>query len=789
MKMKINLERMQLTRENLKPFQLRATDQLVQMLQTYPNPPFKRRFNPETGEPYPFICRLKAITGSGKTPMLATMAATLGDAIILWTTNRGAVISQTVAKLSAGGSYDPLLPEGTEIHALGDLAGTDWTNLLTAQSGLTILLGTVALFNREDKGKETLNLHKDRNGTSYWQMLAGNGPEGRARPLYVVYDEAHGTTKAQFSRLAELNPYAFILASASPLPQELSDMIPGNTSEEKSENLERQTVVVPTAEVVEAGLLKTRLYLVDCNTTREQAVSDSNEKWLDLRRKVSGDEGPIWCGVVNSTLAGLEVWAVLTEKLGIASERIAVHLASVNANVAAAGPIANWALLQDTKTAGKTPEQLRADGYTHIIWNLSLREGWDEPWAYVAYLDGTGKSTTDISQKIGRFLRQPNATPFEDGDLNSAYFYFNVPDKEFSDLVQATQSDLQNEGYEIVVISGDSSRPGTSQSVPVKKAIEIPMVAETFGEDLEILDNILLDAVTDFSEAALKAPGKVKTKVIDVRRSQEDGSLEKVEHRDENADVAVWKYLFDRLGAIDSRVVKKGNTRFSHDLKTKPKMRQRMQYGSEAMRVLNDALPSIQQQLNNEFRLEYEPDSIYKVGPFIMSSPNLRTDDPVKKERYAVRKYKNALHAEYNGLNPFEAEVAEALDKCSNQWCRNPSRTGYGIPIPVLGEGTTDFYPDFLLWGKKSLWAIDPKGKHLLNDAVQTKIHGLANVYDMPQRIRVALVIEGNYTMGSDNRPKQVGKDGCTLVWKDGDTVKAKSFQAPELLISYLAKL
>lgn len=780
---------MQLTRDTLKPFQLRATYQLVRMLQTYPNPPFKRWYSSDTGDPYPFVCRLKAITGSGKTPMLALAAAMLGDAIILWTTNRGAVISQTAANLSAGGAYATLLSEGTEIHDLGDLASTDWTDLLTAQTGLTILLGTVALFNRDDEGKEALNLHKDRNGTTYWQMLAGNGPDGRARPLYVVYDEAHGTTKAQFSRLTELNPYAFILASASPLPEGLSELIPGNTGEEKSAALEQQTVVVPTAEVVEAGLLKTRLYLVDCNTTREQAVSDSNHKWLELRGKVPGNDGPIWCGVVNSTLAGLEVWAVLTEKLGVAPERIAVHLASVNANIAAAGPIANWALLQDTKKAGKTPEQLRADGYTHIIWNLSLREGWDEPWAYVAYLDSTGKSTTDISQKIGRFLRQPNATPFEDGDLNSAYFYFNVPDKDFAALVQATQSDLQNEGYEVVVITGDAARPGASQSVPVKRTVEIPMVAESFGEDLEVLDSILLNAVPDFNETALKAPGKVKTKVIDVRRSQEDGSLEKVEPREENAEILVWKYLFDRLGAIDSRLVKKENTRFSHELKTHPKMRQRMQYGSEAMRMLGDALATIQQQLNAEFRLEYEPDRVYEVGSFVMSAPNLRTDDPIKREKYAIRPYQHALHAQYNGLNSFEIAVADALDKLGNQWCRNPSRTGYGIPIPVLGEGTTDFYPDFLLWGKKSLWAIDPKGKHLINDAVQTKIHGLANVPEMPQRIRVALVIEGSYSIGADNRPKRVGKDGASLIWKDVDTVKAKLFAEPEQLINYLAKL
>jgi superfamily II DNA or RNA helicase len=774
---------LQLTRATLKPFQLRAADALTQMLQTYPSPPYEPWHRPKDGQPYPFICRLKAITGSGKTPMLATTAAALGDAIILWTTNRGAVISQTLTNLSAGGSYAPLLPEDTTIKPLGDLAPADWSDLLTARTGLTILLGTVALFNRDDEGKENLNLHKDRNGTSYWEMLAGRGPEGRNRPLYVVYDEAHGTTAKQFGRLTELDPFAFILASASPLPPGLEELVPGSTPDEKADALERQTVVVNTAEVVEAGLLKTRLYLVDCNTTREQAVRDANEKWLELRGKVSGPDGPIWCGVVNSTLDGLEVWAVLTEKLGVDPSRIAVHLSKVNDNVAAAGAVANWNEVQDTLKAKKTPEQLRAEGYTHIIWNLSLREGWDEPWAYVAYLDGTGKSAIDISQKIGRFLRQPNATPFADGDLNSAYFYFNVPDEDFATVVENTQKDLQSEGYEIITMTAAAARKGGSRTVPVKKEVRVTKVSESFGEDLALLDAIILSAVPEFSEAALKAPGRVKTKVLNVRRNQEDAHLEKVETRAENADVLVWQYLQTRLKAIDSRI----SGRFSHELNTKPKMKQRLHYGSEAMRMLHDALPDIQRKLNTELRLEREYDEVYQVGPFVMSSPDLKTDNVLRRERYAVRKYKNALHAEYNGLNEFEAAVADALDKLGNDWCRNPSKTGYGIPIPVLGEGTTDFYPDFLLWGKKNtVWAIDPKGKHLLKDAIQTKLHGLADIPDMPDRIRVALIVEGNYDSDGRNVTRR-GKSGCTLIWKDNSEIKAKPFDSPEPLVAYLA--
>lgn len=188
----------------------------------------------------------------------------------------------------------------------------------------------------------------------------------------------------------------------------------------------------------------------------------------------------------------------MVTQLKVDPKRIAVHLANVNSNLANVNPNAPWSLLVDTHKAKKSPEDLHDEGYSHIIWNLSLREGWDEPWAYVAYLDGLGKSTTDISQKIGRFLRQPNATPFDDGDLNSAYFYFNVPDKDFSELVKTTQNDLSDSGYEIVSIESNSPRPQTSREVPVKKEVFVSKVAETFGEDLEILDQILLSNVPLF---------------------------------------------------------------------------------------------------------------------------------------------------------------------------------------------------------------------------------------------------------------------------------------------------
>ena len=775
---------MQLTRDDLKPFQLKAGGQLAQMLATYPGEPFEVWYNPRGGKPYPFLCRLKAITGSGKTPMLALCAATLSNAIILWTTNRGAIISQTKANLSAGGKYAPLLPEGTRVYNLADLSPTDWSEIVSAETGLTILLSTVATFNQDG---DKLKIHQRRGDTSHWEMLAGHGADGRRRELYVVYDEGHGATERQFRKLTELDPRALILASASALPDDLADLLPGETPEEKSESLERQTVVVPTSEVVEAGLLKTRLYLVDCNTTRRDALKEANDKWFDLSQKLKAvSEWPVMCCIVNSTLEGLEVWETLTQELSVDPRRVAVHLASVSKALAEAPPNVPWAQLIDTHKAKKSPEALRDEGFTHLIWNLSLREGWDEPWAYVAYLDKTGKSTTDISQKIGRFLRQPNATPFEDGDLNSAYFYFNIPDEAFASILRVTQNELENRGYEIISVSGSTARPKTSREVPVKRTITIPKVAESFGEDLAALDQILLDNVPLFAEQDLRSPGRVSTRVLDLRRNVEDGTLRREEQRDDNAEIRVWDYLIARLSAADSRIAKKNSTRFTHSVKSDPRLKQTMQLGSPAMDTLNRNLSRILKELNDELRLEYEPDQVYEVKPFNLVSPDLQTDDAAKRERYRVRCFENALHREYNGLNPFEVQVAEALDSLDMEWCRNPSRTGYGIPIPEIGEGTTNFYPDFLLLTPDCVWAIDPKGAHLASDAIRNKLMNVSDVDGLPLKIRVALVLDGEYELGANDRPKPRSKNGCTLIVKRNVGVRAKHFPSPTELVKAL---
>jgi len=765
-----------LRRSDLKPFQETAAGQLAAMIQEFPSPRFRLKYDSDTGLPMPFLCRLRAITGAGKTPMLAVAAAHLKDGIILWTTNRGAVISQTLAKLRPGGSYSELVPDGTQVFIVSEMSDMDWIEMASKKSGLTILLATVAAFNQDG---DQLRIHRERNGFKPWSSLAGVGEHPRQRPLYVFYDEGHGATERQFRKLMELVPTAFVLASASPLPDDLADLLPGKSRDDQSKELEKRTVLVPTKQVVKEGLLKSRLYFTDCDTAQADALKDAQDKWEEIAKKLaSTGKVPIACFIVNDTVSGVDVWEQLV-KLGVPKHRIAVHLNGARDVITdRRGSLSG---LIDTYS-GKRPEQrspevLRQEQYTHIIWNLTLREGWDEPLAYVGYIDDRGRGAIDIVQKIGRFVRQPDATPFDDPDLNAAYFYFNISDDEFETLLTKTQEEMETEGYEILGFSG-GNQPPPSRMVEPKAEVTLQTILPWFGEDIDRLDAAMLDAVPLFADEALKAPGSTTTRVIDLGKVKEDRSKYARSQRASNETITPWDYLTSQLAAIDSRTVTDTGTIFSATLRDHPKMRQRMQYGSEAMRHLQAQVPTVVEKLNEAFCLvARKKRGLHTVKPFKLIAPDAHGNSDSSREKYKVRKYKNALHTEYNGLNPFEVSVADELDKLGKRWCRNPARgDGYRIPIPELGSSSVWFYPDFLLWVNKDVWVIDPKGEHLVNDAIVRKLMDLQSVDGLQTRMRVAFMVKGKGTVTSQGQYRNEGGAGYTLIRRQSSSIKAFHF-------------
>ncbi len=149
-------------------------------------------------------------------------------------------------------------------------------------------------------------------------------------------------------------------------------------------------------------------------------------------------------------------------------------------------------------------------------------------------------------------------------------------------------------------------------------------------------------------------------------------------------------------------------------------------------------------------------------------------------------KFDNALHSAYSGLNKtLELPFVVELDKQKVKWCRNSSRSGY--PIPLLSPGQSkNFYPDFLAWKGKNVFALDTKGEHILESELGRKLLAIEPHAKAKAKLIVRLISRGTW----DSAPLPVRKsdDGYT-VWALSHTRALKPVQCESLAEAVKASL
>jgi type III restriction enzyme len=198
---------------NLFPFQAEAATQIADRYRKFitdPDRPSRRGYGPQ-----PYYQTLRALTGAGKTPILAAVVsemrvATPIEPIVLWISKGKVVVDQTLANFSDGGKYAHLLPHFQAL-ALRDAV----PDQVHDGAGALILLGTVATFNSKERGdRRIFERGQDAGKESLWEALIDRTViTGKKRPLIVVYDEGHNLTDQQGDLLLELRPDALVVAS------------------------------------------------------------------------------------------------------------------------------------------------------------------------------------------------------------------------------------------------------------------------------------------------------------------------------------------------------------------------------------------------------------------------------------------------------------------------------------------------------------------------------------------------------------------------------------------------
>lgn len=765
---------------NLKVFQSESAALMAARYAYFANHPER----PWKGKkaPRPFFQALAALTGAGKTPILAEAVTRMrahltSEPIIFWMSKAKSVVAQTYTNFSAGGKYSSLLDDFRVVnvsqltpHCIGD------------GSTPLIILATTGLFNNKEQSEGSLNIYKQDadlfGNESPWERLISRKAGGQRRPLFIVYDEGHNLSEQQSDILAELEPEAYLLASATlKLPdsfnkaviqhmvgwfEELTDktvLVPLQALDDSGRKDPQRfiTTSVRSDKVVDAQLVKKAVQFDGSTAPMEKCLDDLMGRYAQISTEIDarglgfkpkaiyvcktniGDDGekddhtkPF----EHRKAPPIRIWRNLVEVHGINPDEIAIY-----ANLTFDGNNKPDEVNLFSK-GDKDFDEFTAGDYKHIIFNLSLQEGWDDPACYLAYVDKSMGSSIQVEQIIGRVLRQYGAEHYDLPLLNSAHFFLRVDNESvFTDAINGVKAKLKAEGAPIDIVNYYGGGDGGAEDLQPKDDadVELHQIYVESGAAREHIKSLIAD-FPNYSEGGLDAIGEAHqtTQVIDMTAlAADNGAAEWVAQGHTNPVRLRW--------LVTTAIKSRSNRVLSVvDLKH-PKFDVRVQAQSAADRnavKLAADIVAAYYQLSDLF---YETLNDFKFGTLRVpkSAPT----------------FTNGLYERYAGFNKFELPFAEELDKEGCTWHRNPSSGGFHIPL--LSEGdTAAFYPDFVAWKGKNVYCLDTKGGHLLGEAVTRKLFDIKD-HDGKVNVQVRFISEGNQ---KELRGKAI-KGGYT-VWK-----------------------
>lgn len=756
---------------DLLPYQTRAADQIAKRFQLLTSD--KRRPMEYANWPTPYYQALAAITGSGKTAILADAMSQIrsvmvAEPIVLWISKAKAVVDQTYANFETGGKYENLIDDFL-ISYLSDLT----SEVIRDDSQPLVAITTVGTFNQKDKGDGSLRVHKkeeDSNDDPLWQILTDrHAVSGKRRPLIIVYDEAQNLADQQVDLLLELEPDAILVASATlKTPGRLGRIVDrlkeAGWSDEATEDLGDETTrglvtAVRSLDAVEAGLVKRQIILGGYSTEMETALADmitefraTTVKAADLqagfvpkaiyvsRTNVSQEDGttdnpnrPFNQRKAPPVL----IWRYLTEVANVDPSEIAVYC-DLKINRKDHPPPNGFNLFsggEDDFTA------FSAGNFRHIIFNQSLQEGWDDPECCFAYIDKSMGSSIQVEQVIGRVLRQPGARHYPDPDLNTANFFIRLDDKqEFQKTLKAVQIKLAAEMPEVKIEGFSEARDRRRARLEPKEVLTIPEIHidadAAVGPLQEVVDNI-----HDYTNDSTNVHGPGERSWI--KQAIGDGSQGVVvtEAR-EHSNRVIARWLIRRsMQALFPEAVKTVDW-------ADPRFEVRIEVTSRAANHLRQEAERLVDVYLANADLAFEDSNLYTVAS-VITKPD------------QIERFENAGHEGYSDFsNNLELEFAQTIDRTGHRWVRNPANGGYSIPLLEKGSSRR-FFPDFIVWKDGLIFAIDPKGKHLAREDLTRKLLSIRDENDK-QRVLVRMVTEGRW---NHDTLKPTGKGGFS-VWR-----------------------
>lgn len=733
-------------------------------------------------KPRAFFQALSALTGAGKTPILAQAVELMrahfaSEPIVFWMSKAKSVVSQTYTNFSGGGKYCEII-DGFRVITVAQLNPT----LISDSSTPLMVMATTGLFNNKDQSEGALNIYKrdeDLFGKqSPWERLIERSDNGKRRPLLIVYDEGHNLSEQQTELLAELEPDAYLLASATlKLPESFNKTVLQHiklwvadaavdvesfkelraVDEHGQPDFKRFiTTAVASVKVVEAQLVKRAIQFDGSTAPMEQCIDELTTRFDTLQEEIDarglgfkpkaiyvcktnmaddGEKDDHTKPFAHRKAPPIRIWRYLVEKKGVDPKSIAIY--------------ANLTFIEGNKpdevklfSKGENDfDEFTAGDYQHIIFNLSLQEGWDDPACYLAYIDKSMGSSIQVEQVIGRVLRQYGATHYDNPLLNSAHFFLRVDNQSvFVDAIGAVKTKLKNEGAPIEIIDNFGGSGSGSEDLKPKDDVNAPLchVNVDASAACEQIAMIVSEFMT-FTDGSVDTIGQAHTatQVVDLKNLGNDGGTPDWKAEGHTNPVRLRWLVNTALRSRSNRALAVADFKDT-------KFDVRVQVQSNANKAADKLAREIVVAYYQHAELVYE-----SLHPFFFGTMRAPKNAP---------SFTNGLYERYSGFNKFEMPFAQALDKSGYPWHRNPSAGGFHIPL--LSEGdTASFYPDFIVWKGGLVYCLDTKGSHLLSDAVARKLFDIQD--DGKTKLHVRFISEGKQT---ELRGKPT-KGGFT-VWK-----------------------
>lgn len=448
------------------------------------------------------------------------------------------------------------------------------------------------------------------------------------------------------------------------------------------------------------------------------------------------------------------IWKYLVEQMGVDPSTVAVYS---DLKTDKAYPLPDEFIL--FRGAENDYDEFSSGNYRHIIFNLSLQEGWDDPSVYFAYIDKSMDSSVQITQVIGRVLRQPNAEHYPSERLNAAHFYVRV-DKNavFNDVIDEVKKQLGSDAGGVKIVVSPPGKPKPVEVHPKGKHV-VPETGQNSARAQAAIVN-LQASFTDYRDDDRNTKGTGSRRVL----RQKVGSIgsqsewEEYEHSAEAS--ARWVFIREIQRQLKAAL---GVVNLAD-----PKLDAVVGIGSPAHKHVTNLAADVVAVYMSGVRLAQRRSNPYAVGPQLA-----RPDELVP--------FDNAVHDGYAGLNSIERPFADALDQTGLTWARNPSRSGYGIPLITIGP-TANFYPDFLVWTAARVLCIDTKGPQLVDQTARRKLLTVAPGGE-GRRLDIQFVSAGKY----DDELTRRNGEGYTY-WGLGDdgSLRALHFDDLPALLTHL---